>query len=167
MAIFMPVSLSAFVSLSLSMSLSVSVSVVLVQCPLSLCPVSPVPRPHYLVSSLSCVPQSHVPPSRVPLSRVPLSCVPLSRVPLSHVPCPVSHLLSPLSPAPCPLYPVPCPVSQLLCEFALLISTDFFRNGYLLTLIYGQKSQRTTLKVTLIANGQLSALITQGMDGNR
>jgi hypothetical protein len=44
-----------------------------------------------------------------------------------------------------------------------LFSTDFFGNGKLLMLIYSQeKNQWITFKVTFVANGQLSALITPG-----
>jgi hypothetical protein len=45
-------------------------------------------------------------------------------------------------------------------EFSMLFSTDFFGNEPLLTLIYCQKNQWITFKVTFIANGQLSALIS-------
>jgi hypothetical protein len=45
-------------------------------------------------------------------------------------------------------------------NFAMLLSTDFFDNEKSSTLIYCQKNQRLTLKVSFIASGQFSALIT-------
>jgi hypothetical protein len=49
-------------------------------------------------------------------------------------------------------------------NFAMLtvFSTDFCGNGKLSTLIYFQKNQWITVKVTFVAKGQLSVLITPG-----
>jgi hypothetical protein len=52
-------------------------------------------------------------------------------------------------------FPCPCP-----CEFCHDYFNGLLWKGIISTLIYCQKSQQITFKVTLIANGQLSALMT-------
>jgi hypothetical protein len=130
---------------SLSLSLCVPAPVHLRPCPfVSLCPCPSVS----LFLSLSMSFSVLIP---VRLCRCPSVSLSLSVcVPVHLCFCP----LAPLSlcvPVPIRLYPS-CILSQRTS-----LATDNFQR-----LFYCQKNLRITFKVTFVANGQLSALITQG-----
>jgi hypothetical protein len=50
-----------------------------------------------------------------------------------------------------------------MLEFTLVISTDFFGNNNFQPLFLARKKKLKTFKVTFVADGQLSALLTLRM----